>query len=79
MLGITSLRCAFQRTTGPLPLNAHRFMAAVSTTATKSVSTVPLAYDLHVPAKPVSDEKTSPIIVMHGLFGSKKNNRTISK
>lgn len=45
-----------------------------------SFSTLPLAYDLHTPAKPVhSDSKTSPIIVMHGLFGSKKNNRTISK
>ncbi|KAL1876327.1 hypothetical protein VTK73DRAFT_9570 [Phialemonium thermophilum] len=41
--------------------------------------TVPLAYDLHAPAKPVLDERTSPILFLHGLFGSKKNNRTISK
>ncbi|KAK1760741.1 Alpha/Beta hydrolase protein [Echria macrotheca] len=44
------------------------------------IETVPLVYDLHSPAKPtVPDEQTSPIIVMHGLFGSKKNNRSISK
>lgn len=42
-------------------------------------STVSLAYDLHAPAKPLADKETSPIIIMHGLFGSKKNNRTISK
>ncbi|KAK0663993.1 Alpha/Beta hydrolase protein [Cercophora samala] len=44
-------------------------------------STVPLAYDLHEPAKPSVDNpnKNSPIVFMHGLFGSKKNNRTISK
>ncbi|KAK3945025.1 Abhydrolase domain-containing protein IMO32 [Diplogelasinospora grovesii] len=41
--------------------------------------TVPLVYDLHEPAKPVADRQTSPIIFMHGLFGSKKNNRSISK
>jgi hypothetical protein len=27
----------------------------------------------------VADKQTSPIIFMHGLFGSKKNNRTIRK
>jgi hypothetical protein len=45
-----------------------------------AMETVPLVYDLHEPAKPtVPDEKTSPILFMHGLFGSKKNNRSISK
>jgi hypothetical protein len=44
-----------------------------------STSTVPLVYDLHEPPKPVADQKTSPILFMHGLFGSKKNNRSISK
>ncbi|KAK4171696.1 Alpha/Beta hydrolase protein [Triangularia setosa] len=44
-------------------------------------STVPLAYDLHEPARPSVDNpnKNSPIVFIHGLFGSKKNNRTISK
>ncbi|SPQ21702.1 197ff6fc-5d0e-4840-8e87-4e825b11f733 [Thermothielavioides terrestris] len=47
--------------------------------ADRSAGSVTLAYDLHQPAKPVADKQTSPLIVMHGLFGSKKNNRTISK
>ncbi|KAK1770572.1 hypothetical protein QBC33DRAFT_576229 [Phialemonium atrogriseum] len=38
---------------------------------------VPLVYDLHEPAKPVTDKQTAPILFLHGLFGSKKNNRTI--
>ncbi|CAK7208652.1 hypothetical protein SCUCBS95973_000174 [Sporothrix curviconia] len=41
--------------------------------------TVELSYDLHSPARPVADDKTQPILFLHGLFGSKKNNRTISK
>ncbi|KAK0635481.1 Alpha/Beta hydrolase protein [Bombardia bombarda] len=46
--------------------------------SSSSWATVPLVYDLHTPAKPVSDQQTSPIIIMHGLFGSKKNNRSIT-
>ncbi|KAL2266519.1 hypothetical protein VTJ83DRAFT_5871 [Remersonia thermophila] len=46
---------------------------------TAPYSTVPLSYDLHEPAKPVADKQTSPVIFMHGLFGSKKNNRSMSK
>ncbi|KAL8342440.1 hypothetical protein RB598_004037 [Gaeumannomyces tritici] len=38
-----------------------------------------LAFDHHEPARPVADAKTSPILFLHGLFGSKKNNRSISK
>jgi len=41
--------------------------------------TVSLAYDLHEPSSGRSDPKHAPIIFMHGLFGSKKNNRSISK
>ncbi|TVY19069.1 Abhydrolase domain-containing protein [Lachnellula arida] len=47
----------------------------------KTFSTAPrisLAYDLHEPSKP-SSNAPRPIIFMHGLFGSKKNNRSISK
>ncbi|TVY25383.1 Abhydrolase domain-containing protein [Lachnellula hyalina] len=46
----------------------------------KSYSTAPrisLAYDLHEPSKPSNAPRA--IIFMHGLFGSKKNNRGISK
>ncbi|KAI9716294.1 MAG: hypothetical protein M1828_000390 [Chrysothrix sp. TS-e1954] len=39
-----------------------------------------LAYDLHEPTKDRIPEKTKPAIVfIHGLFGSKKNNRSMSK
>jgi hypothetical protein len=60
-----------------VPASAPVFSAGIRTSS--PFSTVPLSYDLHEPAKPVADKQTSPIIVMHGLFGSKKNNRTISK
>jgi len=62
-----------------------RYKAGCSTLPTRfysslSLQTVPLVYDLHEPPKPtVPNNKTSPIIVMHGLFGSKKNNRSLSK
>ncbi|KAF6241582.1 hypothetical protein HO173_000293 [Letharia columbiana] len=36
-----------------------------------------LAYTLHEPHKPQLDH--APLIVLHGLFGSKQNNRSISK
>lgn len=40
--------------------------------------TVSLAFDLHEPANPSSNAPRA-IVFMHGLFGSKKNNRSISK
>ncbi|SZF05545.1 unnamed protein product [Blumeria hordei] len=43
----------------------------------KNADTVRLDFDLYEPNKPSIIK--SPIIIMHGLFGSKKNNRTISK
>ncbi|TVY49521.1 Abhydrolase domain-containing protein [Lachnellula occidentalis] len=43
-----------------------------------SAPRISLAYDLHEPSKP-SSNAPRPIIFMHGLFGSKKNNRSISK
>ncbi|OBT95427.1 hypothetical protein VE01_05201 [Pseudogymnoascus verrucosus] len=42
-----------------------------------SATVSPLSFDLH--EAPRGEEKGSPIIFMHGLFGSKKNNRTMSK
>lgn len=50
--------------------------------STSSIPTVPLAYDLHeAPLRNKSKDpnKVSPILFLHGLFGSKKNNRSISK
>lgn len=40
---------------------------------------VSLAYDLYEPPKAVTAAHTGSIIFMHGLFGSKRNNRSISK
>lgn len=51
----------------------------------RSLSTVRLAYDLHVPKiKQGSSELDAqaegrPIVFLHGLFGSKINNRSVSK
>ncbi|KUJ20036.1 prolyl oligopeptidase-like protein [Mollisia scopiformis] len=62
-----------------LPLSA--VLRANSTAWSRSYATnhrIPLAFDLHEPANPAS--KAPPaIIFMHGLFGSKKNNRSMSK
>ncbi|KAI0885219.1 alpha/beta-hydrolase [Annulohypoxylon maeteangense] len=44
-----------------------------------SSSTVPLAYDHHEPPKGDRHRQDAPIIFMHGLFGSKKNNRSVSR
>jgi hypothetical protein len=53
-------------------------LAVVALRRSYSSATVsPLSFDLH--ESPRSGEKGTPIIFMHGLFGSKKNNRTISK
>ena len=38
-----------------------------------------LAYNLHLPQNHGVDLKHAPIIILHGLFGSKQNNRSISK
>lgn len=66
------------RQQGLRPLVAHH---PYSSSTSGAIATVPLVYDLHQPAKPVSDnpDRTSPILFLHGLFGSKKNNRSISK
>jgi len=69
-----------------------RYTGACSSTLHRAFSTtelsngIRLAYDLHEP--PTDSEsgrpstaanKVSPIIFIHGLFGSKKNNRSMSK
>ncbi|KAM0558389.1 hypothetical protein ACHAPJ_004579 [Fusarium lateritium] len=53
--------------------------AAAASSRLYSQSVGPLVYDLHEPAQPKTDKKKSPILFLHGLFGSKKNNRGISK
>jgi hypothetical protein len=63
----------------PRSLTRSSIANAARLYSSTSASTVPLVYDLHEPPKPIADQKTSPILFMHGLFGSKKNNRSISK
>ncbi|KAF8433127.1 prolyl oligopeptidase-like protein [Terfezia claveryi] len=47
-------------------------------TYASTTNTIPLAYDLHEPPKGTVTTGP-PMVVMHGLFGSKQNNRSISK
>jgi len=44
----------------------------------RNIETVRLAFDKHSPPSNVVP-RGSPIIFLHGLFGSKINNRTVSK
>ncbi|KAI0012804.1 alpha/beta-hydrolase [Xylariaceae sp. FL0662B] len=44
-----------------------------------SAGRVPLAFDHHIPPNSDRSKGDAPIIFMHGLFGSKKNNRSVSK
>ncbi|KAI1030668.1 hypothetical protein LB505_004009 [Fusarium chuoi] len=53
--------------------------AAAPRTRFYSQAVGPLVYDLHEPSQPKYDKRNSPILFLHGLFGSKKNNRAISK
>lgn len=38
-----------------------------------------MAYTLHRPPNAAYDTEHAPIVILHGLFGSKQNNRSISK
>ncbi|KAH6658388.1 prolyl oligopeptidase-like protein [Truncatella angustata] len=62
-------------------LSSARAASASYSTATSSSRTVPLAFDHHVPpaGKETHSPTSSPILFMHGLFGSRKNNRSVSK
>lgn len=65
----------------PWSSSSNSSTTAHLSSSSRAVSTVSLVYDLHEPAKPVSEDpnRQSPILFMHGLFGSKKNNRSISR
>ncbi|KAF0642393.1 hypothetical protein FPSE5266_20118 [Fusarium pseudograminearum] len=66
--------------TTTVPSVGHQCLRAVpASTRLYSQAIGPLVYDLHEPAQPKTDKKNSPILFLHGLFGSKKNNRAISK
>lgn len=63
----------------PIPYATKTLSKAIRSHPFSSSHTLTLAYDHHAP--PGSDRypQDAPIIFMHGLFGSKKNNRTVSK
>ena len=73
---LSPLRSRLAKAT-PLLGTCRQLRLASSARYPQAVS--PLAFDLHSPANPSKDEKTNPILFFHGLFGSKKNNRAISK
>ncbi|KAI4865366.1 alpha/beta-hydrolase [Hypoxylon rubiginosum] len=50
-----------------------------SSSSSTSNPRVPLAFDHHEPPKGGRHRQDAPIIFMHGLFGSKKNNRSVSR
>ncbi|KAK4078521.1 hypothetical protein Purlil1_11919 [Purpureocillium lilacinum] len=60
-----------------IPAPARQIRAASQGSIAEAVR--PLVYDLHEPSRPKTDNQRAPIIFLHGLFGSKKNNRGISK
>ncbi|GAM86759.1 hypothetical protein ANO11243_047780 [Dothideomycetidae sp. 11243] len=47
--------------------------------STSSTEPLELAYDKYHPPEDKSPSRNGPIVFLHGLFGSKKNNRTMSK
>ncbi|EZF34310.1 hypothetical protein H109_01255 [Trichophyton interdigitale MR816] len=61
---------------GPLFVRHH---STTSASASASASRVPLAYTLHKPRGSTHHAGRPPIVFMHGLFGSRKNNRSMSK
>lgn len=58
-------------------LNPHSHLRRFSNSVAHARLT--LAYNLHEPPKEKAQDVGNPIIFMHGLFGSKKNNRSMSK
>ncbi|KAI1662975.1 alpha/beta-hydrolase [Daldinia decipiens] len=63
----------------PLGLSFRAIISRPYSSSSAAHHTVPLAFDHHEPPKGGHDHKDSPIIFMHGLFGSKKNNRSVSR
>ncbi|KAI1805543.1 alpha/beta-hydrolase [Daldinia bambusicola] len=70
---------ATRRIISPLGLSFRAIISRPYSSSSPARETVRLAFDHHKPRKEGTSPKESPIIFMHGLFGSKKNNRTVSK
>jgi hypothetical protein len=60
----------------PIASGLHPSACVRSFHASASWRTMDLAFDLHDNG---GQAKGAPILILHGLFGSKKNNRSISK
>jgi len=85
--------CQSQRMIGPRLLRCLQTRRSTSQASIQTPAAPPrtdpsrhirLAYTLHKPPTPLHGAKSvdltqNAIIVMHGLFGSKQNNRTMSK
>lgn len=67
------------RAAAPRVLARHATLRPFSTS--RPLARLDLSYDLHEPPKgsATSPSENAPIIILHGLFGSKRNNRSISK
>ena len=59
------------------PLRSVQTFSRGNFSTTSPKLALPLAFKLHEP--PTSKSHGAPIVFMHGLFGSKQNNRSISK
>lgn len=72
-------QCVLRKRAG-LRLTSSQARAISQGAQVEPVPVRPLAFDLHEPATPKTSEGSHPpIIFLHGLFGSKKNNRGISR
>lgn len=72
LLSSRSIRCAQWLSTN----SAAHLGDALSTDG--SIETVPLVFDKHSPKNKVEEAK-APIIILHGIFGSKANTRSVAK
>lgn len=58
--------------------NAVNDLSYLGDSLSKDIPTVNLCYDKHEPSNPPAYPK-SPILILHGLFGSKSNTRSVAK
>ncbi|KAI3334883.1 alpha beta hydrolase fold family [Ustulina deusta] len=63
----------------PLAASIRSLCRPYSTSPTTTGGRVQLVFDHHAPPKSDRHRQDAPIIFIHGLFGSKKNNRSVSK
>ncbi|KAK8004430.1 hypothetical protein PG989_004149 [Apiospora arundinis] len=73
------MSCLYTSAAFRLARLSSRARPAITIRQYSSATRLTLAYDHHAPTSGGRTASDSPIIVMHGLFGSKKNNRSISK